>query len=91
MFITPYLYDLLERQIEEAANYNVAIKEFVGLAVDERAPNHSTPSEFNRRLRAVGGWDNLRAVCDEVLCQARAAVMRLVVYKWLIVNTRWSM
>ena len=77
MFIISYLYHLSERQVEEATNYNMAIKEFVGLAVDERAPDHSTLSEFNRRLRAAGGWQKLSAVCDEVLSQARAAGVRL--------------
>jgi transposase len=54
MLVISYLYGFSERQVEEATNFNLAIKEFVGLAVDERAPDHSTLSEFNRRLRATG-------------------------------------
>jgi IS5 family transposase len=41
--------------VEEATNLNLAIKEFVGLAVDELAPDHSTLSEFNKRLREANG------------------------------------
>jgi hypothetical protein len=66
-----------ERQVEEATNFNLAIKEFVGLAVDERAPDHSTLSAFTRRLRAAGGWRQLEAIGDSVLRQAQAAGVAL--------------
>lgn len=45
-----------ERQGQEAISFRLAIKEFVGLAVDEPDPDHSTLSEFNRRLRENGCW-----------------------------------
>jgi len=77
MFIISFLYRLSERQVEEVTNFNMAIKEFVGLAVDELAPDHSTLSEFNKRLRGAGGWEKLTAICDDVLCQARAAGIQL--------------
>ena len=77
MFIISFLYRFSERQVEEATNFNLAIKEFVGLAVDEPAPDHSTLSEFNKRLRVSGGWEKLTAICDEVLRQARAAGIQL--------------
>jgi IS5 family transposase len=77
MLVITYLYRFSERQVEEATNFNLAIKEFVGLAVDERAPDHSTLSEFNRRLRASGGWSQLQAIGDSVLRQAQAAGIQL--------------
>jgi transposase, IS5 family len=77
MLIISFLYRFSERQVEEATNFNLAIKEFVGLAVDELAPDHSTLSEFNKRLRESGGWDKLTAICDDVLRQARAAGIEL--------------
>jgi IS5 family transposase len=77
MLVIAYLYRFSERQVEEATNLNLAIKEFVGLAVDELAPDHSTLSEFNRRLREAGGWQPLQAVGDRVLRQAQAAGIRL--------------
>ncbi len=77
MLVISFLYHISERQVEEATNFNLAIKEFVGLAVDEPAPDHSTLSEFNRRLRESGGWEKLAAICDEVLRQAMAAGIQL--------------
>ena len=42
MLLITYLYNLSERQTEEVANFQLPVKEFVGLAVDESAPDHST-------------------------------------------------
>lgn len=77
MLVIAYLYRFSERQVEEATNLNLAIKEFVGLAVDELAPDHSTLSEFNKRLRETGGWQQLQFIGDSVLRQAQAAGIRL--------------
>jgi IS5 family transposase len=77
MLVIAYLYRFSERQVEEATNLNLAIKEFVGLAVDELAPDHSTLSEFNRRLREANGWHSFQDVGDSVLRQAQAAGIRL--------------
>jgi IS5 family transposase len=77
MLVIAYLYRFSERQAEEATNLNLAIKEFVGLAVDELAPDHSTLSEFNRRIREANGWQSFQAIGDSVLRQAQAAGIRL--------------
>lgn len=77
MLVIAYLYRFSERQAEEATNLNLVIKEFVGLAVDELAPDHSTLSEFNKRIREANGWHDFQAVGDGVLCQAQAAGIRL--------------
>ncbi len=45
-----YLYNLSERQVEVYVNENLPAKYFVGLAVDEKAPDHSTLTVFRRRL-----------------------------------------
>ena len=73
MLVVAYLYQLSERQAEEMVNMHLAVKEFVGLAVDEAAPDHSTLSLFKRRLREAGCWEKLEAVGDKVLRQARVA------------------
>jgi transposase, IS5 family len=73
MLVISYLYHISERETEEVTNFNLAIKEFVGLAVDQLAPDHSTLSEFKQRLRAADGWDTFRAISDSVLRQAQAA------------------
>jgi transposase, IS5 family len=77
MLVMAYLYHFSERQVEEATNFNLVIKEFVGLAVDEPAPDHSTLCEFKARLRASSGWEQFQAIGDSVLRQACAAGIQL--------------
>jgi len=73
MLIMSYLYNLSERQTEEVVNFNLPVKEFVGLAIDEAAPDHSTLTLFKRRLREAGRWTQFEAVNGAVLAQAQAA------------------
>lgn len=77
MLLITYLYNLSERQTEEVVNFQLPVKEFVGLAVDEPAPDHSTLCLFKRRLRESGRWEPFAAVGDAVLQQAQAAGIRL--------------
>ena len=77
MLVISYLYRLSERQTEEMVNMHLAVKEFVGLAVDEAAPDHSTLALFRRRLQEAGCWEQFEGMGDEVLRQARAAGVRL--------------
>jgi transposase, IS5 family len=77
VLIVALLYGLSERQTEEVVNFHLAVKEFVGLAVDEAAPDHSTLTLFKRRLREAGCWERFEAVNDEVLRQARAGGITL--------------
>jgi IS5 family transposase len=77
MLVIAGLYNLSERQVEETTNYHMAVKEFVGLAVTEAAPDHSTLSDFRRRLRGARGWHALEEVLDNVLRQACDAGVEL--------------
>ncbi len=77
MLVIAYLYNLSERQTEEVVNFQLPIKEFVGLAVDEPAPDHSTLCLFKRRLRQAGRWMYFQSVNDEILRQALAAGISL--------------
>jgi IS5 family transposase len=77
MLLITYLYNLSERQTEEVVNFQLPVKEFVGLAVDEPAPDHSTLGLFKRRLRETGRWEPFAAVSESVLQQAQAAGIRL--------------
>ena len=77
MLVIAVMYDLSERQVEDTTNYHLAVKEFVGLAVTEAAPDHSTLSDFRTRLREAAGWDPIASVMDEVLRQAREAGVEL--------------
>ena len=62
MLFISFLYDLSERQTEEIVNFNLAVKFFVGLAVDELAPDHSTLTVFKRRLSRQ--WRTARTFDD---------------------------
>lgn len=77
MLLITYLYNLSERQTEEVVNFQLPVKECVGLAVDEPAPDHSTLCLFKRRLREAGYWEKFEAVGDEVLRQAQAAGIQM--------------
>lgn len=77
MLVIAYLYNLSERQTEEVVNFQLPVKEFVGLAVDEPAPDHSTLCLFKRRLRQAGRWTHFQQVNDDILRQAMAAGVTL--------------
>lgn len=49
-----YLYNLSERQTEVYVNENLPAKYFVGLAVDQKAPDHSSMTKFRERLLKNG-------------------------------------
>ncbi len=49
-----FLYNLSERQAEAYVNDNLSAKYFVGLAVDQKAPDHSTLTVFRERLQQNG-------------------------------------
>jgi len=50
MEIIAYLYNLSERQVEVYVNETLPAKFFVGLGVDQKAPDHSTLTVFRERL-----------------------------------------
>jgi transposase len=52
-----YLYNLTERQVEVYINENLPAKYFVGLAVDQKAPDHSTLTVFRESVRGNAGGD----------------------------------
>lgn len=71
MLVLAYLYNLSERQTEQFVNDSLSAKCFMGLAVDERGPDHSTLTAFKRRIIAGGGEERLRQLLEEVVRQAR--------------------
>ena len=56
--------------MEEFATYHLAVKYFLGLAVDERPPDHTTLTKFKKRLIARGNWEDLKGIYDRMLRQA---------------------
>ncbi len=67
MLLVSYLYDLSERQAEEVANYNLVVKFFIGLAVNERAPDHSTLTAFKRRLLENGRMEAFERMLGQIV------------------------
>jgi len=70
MLFMAYLYNISERAVEDMVDYNLPVKWFVGLAVDEKAPDHSTLTKFKQRLLADGDDGALMAIFDDILFQA---------------------
>jgi IS5 family transposase len=67
MLFLSYLYNVSERSMEELADLNMLVKWFLGIAVDEPAPDHSTLTAFKRRLLQDGGWKVLKDAFDEMI------------------------
>ncbi len=62
-----YLYNLSERQVEVYINENLPAKYFVGLAVDQKAPDHSTLTVFRERLIQRGKLKVFEEMLDEIV------------------------
>ena len=67
MLLVSYLYDLSERQVEEYVNDSLSAKNFLGLAVDEAAPDHATLTLFKNRLLARKGEKVFEQLFERVL------------------------
>lgn len=62
-----YLYNLSERQVEVHINENLPAKFFVGLAVDQKAPDHSTLTVFRERLIERGKLKVFEEMLEEIV------------------------
>lgn len=62
-----YLYNLSERQVEVYINENLPAKYFVGLAVDQKAPDHSTLTVFRERLLQRGKQQVFQELLEEIV------------------------
>jgi IS5 family transposase len=77
MLLVAYLYNLSERQTEVAANDSLSIKWFLGLAVDEPAPDHSTLTKFKNRLLERGKLEAAEELLAEIILLAQERKIRL--------------
>lgn len=50
MLLVAYLYNLSERQVEAYINDSMSAKYFLGLGMDQFAPDHSTLTKFKERI-----------------------------------------
>jgi transposase len=78
MLFLSYLYNVSERAIAELADLDLLMKWFLGLAVDEPAPDHSTLTTFKERFLTGSNWKVLEGLFDAMILQAsaRSAVWR---------------
>ncbi len=77
MLFVSYLYDLSERDTERFVNEHLPARYFLDLALDRRAPDHSTLTVFKERLVADGGWREIERIYDGLLQQARDQGLQL--------------
>lgn len=73
MLLLSYLYELSERQTEEFCNLNLAAKYFLGLAIDEQAPDHATLTVFKQRLLENGKLQAYQRLLQRVVADAQEA------------------
>ena len=77
MLFISHLYELSDRQTEEAVRDSLSLRHFLGLAVDAPVPDATTLVVFRQRLLERAGERGLQAIFAEVLRQARARGLRL--------------
>jgi len=62
-----YLYNLSEQQVETFVNENLPAKYFVGQAVIEAAPHHSTLTAFRERLKKKAKWELFESMLQDLI------------------------
>jgi IS5 family transposase len=70
------LYGLSDRELEEALNDRLSFKRFVGLSLDEAAPDHTVLNRFRNQLGETGLLEKLFAELDRQLEQAGVMLKR---------------
>lgn len=68
MLLLAYLYDISERRLEIDCTLHILYKAFLGLEVDEKAPDHSTLTRFRDRL----GEEGFRTIFNRLVERARS-------------------
>lgn len=70
MLLLSSLYNLPEREVERYVGDSLSAKWFLGLAVNERAPDHSTLTKLKRRIRECGKEQCLKTLLETVIQEA---------------------
>jgi transposase, IS5 family len=70
------LYGLSERELEEALDDRLSFRRFVGLALEEKVPDHTVLNRFRNRLIAEGLLEKLFAELNRQLDKAGVIVRR---------------
>lgn len=72
MLLLSYLYNISGRQVQAHVQDSLSAKFFLGLAVDEPAPDYTTLALFTRRIAEYGKERSLQALLGAVVAAARA-------------------
>jgi IS5 family transposase len=67
MVFLQFLYDISDRRIEEEVNYNLVLKWFMGLAIDESPPDATSLTRFRERL----GVKRFTGIFNQIVSLAR--------------------
>ena len=70
------LYGLSERELEDALNDRLSFKRFVGLSLEDEAPDHTVLNRFRNRLIEEGLLEKLFAELDRQLEKAGVILKR---------------
>jgi IS5 family transposase len=73
MLVLADVYGLSDRATQTHVNDSLSAKWFLGLAVDEPAPSHSTLTAFRKRMQRRAGEHFLEELLEEIRSQAAAA------------------
>ncbi|MEA3325999.1 MAG: transposase [Chloroflexota bacterium] len=76
MCLLANFYNLSNRQVEVHVNENLPAKYFVGLGLDQKAPDHSTLTVFRKRLTKQGNLEVFEGLLAELVQAALAAGVR---------------
>jgi IS5 family transposase len=77
MLFLSYLYNVSERAIVELADLHLLMKWFLGLAIDEAPPVHSTLTVFKQRFLEGNNWKVLEGLFDDMIVQAQVHGLQL--------------
>ena len=66
-----HFYDISDRHVEVYVNENIPAKYFVGLGLDQKAPDHSTVSVFKKRLTELKNLEVFESLLDEIVQVAK--------------------
>jgi IS5 family transposase len=67
MLLLTFFYDISDREIEEQVNDRISFKWFLGLAINDKSPDHSTLTIFRERL----GKQKFEEIFNYIVDQAR--------------------
>lgn len=62
-----YLYAVPEREIERYINDSIGMKHFLGLALEEPAPDHSSLTVFRDRIIKKGNENVLQEIFNDIM------------------------